>query len=570
MKNYLSSILPIILFSVFLVSCEGYLDPEVMTDLTVDQATTEYSYSRQRVASIYSDVIAGFLNIDGAMLASASDESEHTLETSDIQNFNRGSWNEYVNPDNVWGTYYRAIRKANQFLAFSDNINLDQYKNNPTQQEAYQVYLKEVNRYKYEVRFLRAYFYFELIKRYGGVPLVTGLYSMEDTFDNIPRNSLADCITFIVNECDAAAEVLPIRYASGELGRATSIAALALKSRVLLYSASELFNNASWAQGYAKPELISLSGDRNARWQDAADAAKEAINLAESNGYYLSTNYRNIFGVNAHSNSEVFFTRRQPDNSNDFERANISVGFDLGNSGTTPTQNLVDAYEMTDGSTFDWNNTEHASNPYSNRDPRLAMTIVTNYSNYKGRRMESWEGGLDGKPIVHSTKTGYYLRKYVNEELDLVTNQTSAHSWVIFRLAELYLNYAEALNEIEPGNSDIKKYYDKVRNRNGVNMPGLPLSLNQSQTRERIYNERRVEFAFEDHRLWDLRRWMMATTVLASPVKGVKVTRLSPDQFNYTVIDVEPRTFLPKMFFYPIPQNEVYINKALIQNPLWN
>ena len=570
MKNYLSSILSIILFSVFLVSCEGYLDPEVMTDLTVDQATTEYSYSRQRVASIYSDVIAGFLNIDGAMLASASDESEHTLETSDIQNFNRGSWNEYVNPDDVWGTYYRAIRKANQFLAFSDNINLDQYKNNPTQQEAYQTYLEEVNRYKYEVRFLRAYFYFELIKRYGGVPLVTGLYSMEDTFDNIPRNSLADCITFIVNECDAASEVLPIRYASGELGRTTSIAALALKSRVLLYSASELFNNASWAQGYAKPELISLSGDRNARWQDAADAAKEAINLAESNGYYLSTNYRNIFGVNAHSNSEVFFTRRQPDNSNDFERANISVGFDLGNSGTTPTQNLVDAYEMTDGSTFDWNNSEHAANPYSNRDPRLAMTIVTNYSNYKGRRMESWESGLDGKPIVHATKTGYYLRKYVNEELDLVTNQTSAHSWVIFRLAELYLNYAEALNEIEPGNSDIKKYYDKVRNRNGVNMPGLPLSLNQSQTRERIYNERRVEFAFEDHRLWDLRRWMMATTVLASPVKGVKVTRLSPDQFNYTVIDVEPRTFLPKMFFYPIPQNEVYIDKALIQNPLWN
>jgi hypothetical protein len=569
MKKYLIFILFVLPFTNCIVSCDGYLDPEVMTDLTVDQATTEYTYSRQRVASIYSDIIAGFLNIDGAMLASASDEAEHTLETCNVHHFNRGSWNEYRNPDNVWSTYYRSIRKINQFIVSCDNINLDQYKNNPSQQETYQNYLQEIDRWKYEVRFLRAYFYFELIKRYGGVPLLTNFYSIDDDFSGIPRNSLADCITFIVNECDITSKVLPVRYAAGELGRVTSIAALALKSRVLLYAASELFNNSNWTSGYSNPELIALSGDRLEKWQAAADAAKEAIDLAESNGYTLSSSYSNIFGVNAHSNSEVFFCRRQPYNSNDFEKANISVGFDLGNSGTTPTQNLVDTYEMSDGSKFDWNNPEHSANPYQNRDPRLVMTIVTNNSTYKGRPMESWDGGRDGAPIAHASKTGYYLRKYVNEDLNLVTNQTSAHSWVIFRLTELYLNYVEALNEIDPGNQEIKSYFDKVRQRGGVNMPELPSGLNQSETRERIYNERCVEFAFEDHRLWDVRRWMTATTVLSSPVKGVKVTKISDSQFNYSVIDVEGRTFSPKMYFYPIPQNEIHIDNGLIQNPLW-
>lgn len=569
MKNYLLSILLVVLFSVCFVSCDSYLEPEVMTDLTVDRVTTEYTFSRQRVASIYSDIIDGFLNIDGAMLASASDEAEHTLETCAIQYFNHGSWNEYQNPDNVWETYYRGIRKINQFLVSCDNINLDQYKYNPTQQAAYQNYLEEIDRWKYEVRFLRAYFYFELVKRYGGVPLLKSFYSIDDDFSNIPRNSLAECINFIVDECDVTSEILPVSYVAGELGRVTSIAALALKSRVLLYAASELFNNTSWTTGYSHPELIALNGDRLERWQVAADAAKAAIDLAEINGYILSSDYSSIFGVNAHSNAEVFFCRRQPTNSNNFEKANISVGFDLGNSGTTPSQNLVDAYEMNDGSKFEWDNPIHAANPYQNRDPRLGFTIVTNNSIYKGRTMESWEGGLDGAPIAHASKTGYYLRKYVNQELNLVTNQTSAHSWVIFRLAELYLNYAEALNEIDPGNQQIKMYFDKVRQRNGVNMPGLPSGLSQSQTREKIYNERRIEFAFEDHRLWDLRRWMMATTVLSTPIKGVNVTKTSDNQFNYHVIEVESRTFLPKMVFYPIPQNEIYVDKGLIQNPLW-
>jgi hypothetical protein len=229
----------------------------------------------------------------------------------------------------------------------------------------------------------------------------------------------------------------------------------------------------------------------------------------------------------------------------------------------------VDAYEMKDGSRFDWNNPEHAANPYTNRDPRLALTIVTNSTTFKGRTMECWEGGLDGPPTVRTSKTGYYLKKYVNESLNLETNQTSVHSWIIFRLAELYLNYAEALNEADPGNTEINTYVDKVRQRTGINMPVLPSGLDQAAMRERIYRERQVEFAFEGHRFWDLRRWMIAPSVLATPVKGVKITRASENQFDYSPQEVETRIFTPKMYLYPIPQTEIFIASGLVQNPLW-
>ena len=553
-----------VFFSLFsLVSCKDYLEPEIITALTVRQVTEQYSYSRGRVASIYSDLQSGFTNIDGAMMANASDEAEFTLETSSVHNFNRGSWNQFSNPDDVWSAYYRNIQKINQFLVSCDNIDLDMYPD----ESVYETYLAEIERWKFEVRLIRAYHYFELVKRFGGVPLIKDVTGLDDDFNSVPRNPLNECIQYIVDECDAASEGLPPTYIAADLGRVTSVAALALKSRVLLYTASELFNNTDWTGGYAHPELISLTGDRQARWQTAANAAKAAIDLAEANGCALGTNYGDLFGPNTHTNSEVIFCRRNAA-SNTFETTNVSVGFDRGNSGTAPSQNLVDAYEMSDGNGFSWNNPAHAADPYENRDPRLAMTIVANNSAFKGRTVECWEGGRDGLPIVRASKTGYYLKKYIDENLNLVTGQTSAHSWVIFRLAELYLNYAEALNEVDAGNSDIKIYVDKVRQRVGINMPVLPAGLNQSQMRERIYRERRVELAFEDHRFWDVRRWMTASPALSAPLKGVKITRTN-DMFNYNIIDVEQRVFLPKMYLYPIPQNEIYVAKGLIQNPLW-
>jgi hypothetical protein len=136
-------------------------------------------------------------------------------------------------------------------------------------------------------------------------------------------------------------------------------------------------------------------------------------------------------------------------------------------------------------------------------------------------------------------------------------------------LAEIYLNYAEALNEYNPGHADIKINYDRVRTRTGVAMPVLPAGLSQAEVRERIRNERRVEFAFEDHRAWDVRRWMTAPATLGAPLRGINITKTGTTTFNYAPFVVEQRVFLPKMYFYPIPEGELNISKGLVQNPMW-
>lgn len=569
MKSQIHISLGMVLLLSLLIGCEEYLDPQVITYESYDQVTTSYNYTKQRLASIYSDIQSGFVRIDGAMLASASDEAEHTLETSSIHQFNIGSWNAYYNPDDVWAHYYRGIYKANQFLVSADSVDLDQYRLDPEKQQVYQTYLEEINRWKYEARFLRAFFYFELIKRYGGVPIITSAGSFDQDFSLVNRNSLEECIRFVADECDSCANVLPDRPKQlDDLGRATKGAALALKSRTLLYAASDLFNKSSWASGYPNAELISLSGDRQVRWKEAADAAKALINISAAARYALSDNFEDLYGSENFREREVIFCDRAG-NSNDFEIANFPIGYKLGNSGTTPSQNLVDAYEditglpITDpGSVYD------PEDPYANRDPRLHATILTNNSMFYNRPVESFVGGLDGPPISHATRTGYYLNKYVNQGLDLETGQTSVHSWIIFRLAEIYLNYAEALNEYAPGNPDIAAYVNEVRARAG--MPDLPAGLNQGEMRERIRHERRIELAFEEHRIWDLRRWMMAPEVLSAPLEGIQITRNPADStFSYQKVIVENRVFRPEMYLYPIPQSEIAIATGLMQNPLW-
>jgi len=542
------------------------LNREIVTSLTEKQVTLSYDYTKNRVSAVYADLLDGLLYIDGAMMASASDEAEHTQEVSAIQKFNTGAWNAYDNPDDVWGKYYKAIRKANQFLLTSDSVNLDYLRLDQSSdaQAVYGTRLAEINRWKYEVRFLRAFYYFELVKRYGGVPLITQVFSLDDVSKDIKRNTLEDCVKFISDECDSAAVQLPAEYGADDLGRITKGAALALKSRMLLYAASDLFNTPSWSEGYANPELVSLTGDRLAKWTAAANAAKEVIDLGV---YSLDNSYSHLFSPDNYNSSEVNFVRRN-NSSNTFEMATFPIGYNLGRSGTTPSQNLVDDYEMKDGSSFNWNDPAIASAPYANRDPRLEYTVLTNNTGFLGRPVETWTGGLDAEPIAQATKTGYYLRKYVDESLDIQQGRMSVHSWIFIRLAEIYLNYAEALNESSPGNPDIALYLNMVRQRNGVALPALPAGLSQAEMRERIRHERRIELAFEDQRFWDVRRWMQAPQYLGAFLNGVKITKTG-STFSYERIVVENRVFQPKMYLYPIPQGELMINKDLLQNPLW-
>lgn len=557
--------------ALLLSSCNPILDREMMLTMTEKQALESYDVAQKRVNGLYTYLPNGFSPVGGAMMAAASDEAEYSVASSSVHMFNNGSWNPLNNPDNVWTYYYQGIRQATLFLETADQINMERYKLDPQNQADYEMRMANIERWKYEARFLRAYFYSELVKRYGGVPLANELMDMDTDYRNIPRNTLQECIDFIVDECGQVAPHLPAVYQASDMGRVTRGAALALKSRVLLYAASELFNNPVWAQGYERQDLISLSGvDRQTRWENAAKAAGEVLwgaDVAEA-GYKLSGNYQSLF--RSFSDNEIVLVRRNGyDNS--FEKSNYPIGADQATGGTAPSGNLVDAYETTGGRTFSWKDPSMAARPYENRDPRFAATIMPNNRTFQGRPVECWEGGADGPDKNNASRTGYYLLKYVDPELKLLQGQSAIHSWIIIRLGEIYLNYAEAMNEAYgPDGKGIygksaREAVNEVRGR--VGMPEV-LADSKEEMREKIRHERRVELAFEDHRFWDVRRWMTAPDDLNAPLKGVKVTRLSYNSFEYQSVEVESRSFKRSMYLYPIPQNELNIT-GWPQNPLW-
>lgn len=558
------------------------MNPEMELSMTVEDATGTYLNTMGRAQAVYTFLPDGLAYMGDAMLASACDEAEFTNQGGSVQLFNTGAWSFLNNPDGAWSRCFNGIYAANLYLETSDNVDLDYLKYDPssTAQEQYELYTANLERAKYEVRFLRAYFYFELIQRYGGVPVMERTYDVEDEswYTRIPRYPLDECIDFIVAECNEVAEYLPVRYEdTGNLGRATKGAALALKSRALLFAASDLFNDPSWAGGYNNPELISMTGGvtdaatRTEQWDMAARAAKEVIDLAQEAGYSMPGDYSQVFNQ-AHTSPETIFARRYGSGYS-FEIANYSIGFDNGNSGNTPSQNLVDAFETAEGRDFSWDELDPGTDPYEDRDPRLAAFILTNNSEFKGRIMEIYPGGMDGEGIVNATRTGYYLKKYVNPDADLLQGRGTIHAWIIFRLAEMYLNYAEAMNEAY-GPGDDHGYgltalqaVNIVRSRTGVDMPSIPTSWTQEQLREKIRNERRVELCFEGHRMFDVRRWMIAEDVLNEPLAGVSVSR-SGKNYLYERKQVESRTFSRKMYLYPIPRTDLQIS-GWPQNPLW-
>lgn len=553
-----------------MVSCD--MEREMPDTLTKEQIDAQYTLVKGKSASLYNDLVAGYFTFGNGMEASASDEAD-LINGGTVQVVNTGSWNQYSNPDDVLSRYYTAIRRVNDFLNPSVEVNLEAYRLDPSSgsQTIYKERLAEIKNWKYEARFLRAFFYFELVKRYGGVSIITEPLVLTSDFSTLKRNTLEESIKFIVDECDSVSAdgALPVIYSNTDnLGRATKGAALALKSRVLLYAASDLFNLPNqWAAGYQHQDLISLpSSDRNKRWEDAAKAAKAVIELAEAN-YGLENDYSQI--GKTFNSKEMIFVRRATAN-NDFEVTNFPVGLAVGRGSVNPSQNMVDAYEMKDGSKFDWSNPTHAQNPYYNRDPRLNLSIFHNESLFnKTTSLEIYEGGKHGKGIANATATGYYIRKFVDESLDLVQGRTSVHSWAIFRIAEMYLNYAEALNEYDPGNADILIYANKTRQRSSVNMP-LITGIDKDEVRQRIRNERQVELAFEGHRLWDTRRWMTAVSDLSKPLQGVDC-QYKDYEYVYNKIQVENRVFDAKMYLYPIPQSLLFTSSnQWVQNPLWD
>ncbi len=543
---------------VFLSGCD-FLNCDESSIYTKDEILESYERTKQLVTNVYSYLPNGFCNIGGAMQDAATDDAVHVYRTSVLYRFIDGTWGPDHTVDDVWSTYYEGIRAANRCIAEASDLTFEDWENN----DNYEDWMNEYRYYGNEVRFLRAYFYFELIRRYRNVPLVLDVMDPEDVND-IRQSSFDEIAQFIVDECEYLGEEgrLPESFASGfynnEIGRVTRGAALALRSRMTLYMASPLH-----------------SADNKAKWKNAARAAYDIIGNASGFGYSLSQ-YSALFGAQNILQPEVILARPMGETGT-FESANFPIGVTGGKTSTCPTENLVEAYEMTDGSRFDWTDAGMKASPYENRDPRLAMTIAYNDMPWPVNNLEIYEGGSNGLPLNNATVTGYYLKKYVNNEISFEAGSTSTarhHNWILFRYGEILLNYAEAMvNAFDsPTYSDAEfpvsalEAVNMLRNRPGVGMPPYPSDISKEDFIERLKNERRVELAFEGHRFWDVRRWKELDET--ARIYRVNVTKVS-NTFIYEKSLYETRTLSDRMYFYPIPNTEMYKNGNLIQNPNW-
>lgn len=526
----------------------------------------------------------GYNRISGgqAMIASASDEAMPNIPGYNIEYLTNGSLNpSSPNPDNTWDNNYEGIRAINIAL---ENLHLL-----PATSDELRTKLEG------ELIFLRALAHFELVKRFGGVPIVDKTLSIGGNLA-IPRNSFEDCIKFIVNELDRAVPLLPgpAETADTQFGRASSGAAKALKARVLLYAASPLFNGPAYDG--SQNALISYGTYSAQRWEAAAAAAADVIKLnyyalyapsaitnemndaaVTSNG---EKNYTDLFLILT-GNKELILSPTSA-LGNMVEKKNTPVGYTAGEGSTNPSQQIVDAYGMLNGKSIsDPSSGYDPANPYANRDPRFNVSIFYNGKKWGTRNVETFVGGRDNLATQNNaTKTGYYLSKFMSSTVKISGAQTKVnHCFPYMRYAEVLLNYAEAVNEAYGPDVDplgtgktARQAIQEIRSR--VLRPddaviNTPVG-DKDAMREVIRAERRIELAFEDHRHLDVRRWKIAGETIGANLQGMRITKDGSNLTYEVVPNASTRVFQDRMYLYPISIGEINKNKALEQNPLWN
>lgn len=623
MKKFITKIGLAALMAGFVISCDkDFLNTQPLDKISSEATWADGPLSEAFVFNVYS--FLGYGGFEEQALAAYTDEAMFTHAGRNINTFTEGT----ESPANLawqsstyeWGTMYLAIRQANTAI---ERLPKATFTNTTLR-----------DRLLGEAHFLRAYYYQQLVRFYGGVPLIDKAYGLDEDY-TIARSSYEDCVKFIVADLDKAAGLLEGKPTTD--GRATKLSALALKSRVLTYAASDLHDAAkakalvSAIGSFSKPELVAYAaGDQKARWA-AAKAASKAV-LDATTGYKMDlsapvspeegkVNYKSIAmgGQSAASDasaaSELIFQRTHTalyTAEDNWPLGGLHYGINNGPNGyhnwagNTPIQNLVDDYEMMDGSKFDWSKETHKAAPYENRDPRFYATVLYDGASWKPRPSDvagidpvnqiqtgiyddgkgGFINGVDTRESAienwNGSRTRYYAHKFIDHNPALADNQSSAQviPWPFIRYTEVALNYAEACIELGE-DAEAQKWLNKIRFRAG--MPAI--TDTGAKLKERYRNERRVELVYEEHRYHDARRWLIAPTTVGRGIKAINIVAklkagkspIVPYKFDKSVYDYtytsvdntenETRKWNDKMYFRPISRDEVNRNAKLVQNP---
>ena len=571
MKKYIKH-LAVFLITIGFVSCKkDFLERTPGVAINEDEIFADPALAARFADNAYNYLIHKYVRFNDhrGCVAQASDEAVSGNSEGTVTSLNRGLYHEHSTMaslndiGDVWERMYMGIAITNTMLANiaivppSPNASVPIF--NPTRVEG-------------EMRFIRALSYFELTKRFGGVPLVDKVYGVNDDI-NLPRKSFQEITDFILADLDVAVTKLGTDedYGTSNYGRPTIGAAQALRARVLLYAASPLNNP---------------SNDK-AKWKAAADAA-----LVLMDGRYaLQPSYDDILNV---PNSTEYIMIRIKGNTplagemmQDFS---MSPGSGGAQGQMNPTQNHVDMYEMANGKPItDPTSGYDAANPYAGREPRFYANIIYNDLPWQGRRIEMWASG-SGNNVAYGkdwdprnitfTATRYYCKKYWPEVYRTVGGSTTLLNYIYFRYAEVLLNYAEAQNEfLSAPDASVYNALVQIRQRSGIERGdgvygyGLKDNMTTEQMREAIRHERAIELAFEDHRWYDIMRWKIGATTIGVPMKGMDVFKNSNGSFTYNVFTLGnnfQKTWDERQNLYPIPRPEIFKSKGVLtQNPGW-
>lgn len=551
----MKKILYTIIIACSVYSC-NYLDFDETSGMYTREDMYKYfNKASQMLVNAYRYMPQDFGEISKAMRDCGIDDAEFGDANGAVQGFNNGNWSSLATLDTKWNLY-NGIRCTNEFLESIATVDYSKYKDDP----AYKNWMKKMELYPYEARVLRAHYFFELARRYGDIAIPTKMLSIEQA-NSINKTPFSQIIDFIVSECNDCMKKLPLDHKSmpdSEIGRMTKGFAMAVKSKALLYAASKLHN----------PTM------EKAKWVASAEAAMEIISL---NYYKMDAD-----GTTNDIESPEVVMIRMNNFSSDFELYNFPFRFTEGkrtySCGTYPTQNLVDAFQTING--YDIILTENGwqtddrnfdvSRPYVGRDPRFARTILAHGMDFKGTTIEAHVGGKDYSPSRDKgTPTGYFLRKYITETTSFTPDAEvkNKHHWVVYRYAETLLTYAESMVEAfnDPTYKDDEKLplsaldaINKVRL--NARMP-LITTTDPAEFIDALRREWRVEFAFEDHRFWDIRRWSIGSQIPAE-IAGVSITRAN-NKYSYRRFVCERRVWNDRMNIYPIPKSELFNNPNL-------